>query len=71
VLGFLDPSQVDRPLLVLDTQVTGAAGGTTTIGAAALLDIGEPSDLIIDVISSSKNRLHFDNFLIRHPFNAA
>lgn len=59
---------MDRPVLELNTQ---SSGGNNTVGDVATLDIGESSDLVIDVLSFSKNRLHFDNFLIRHPFNSA
>lgn len=55
-------------MLELNTQ---SSGGNNTVGDVATLDIGESSDLVIDVLSFSKNRLHFDNFLIRHPFNSA
>lgn len=68
VLGFFDPSQIDRMQLLLELQTTG---GQTTIGAASNLDIGEQSPLVVDVLASTKNRLHFDNHLVRHPFNAA
>jgi hypothetical protein len=71
VLGFLDPSQVDRPVLELNTQSSGPSNALNTIGDVSTLDIGESSDLVIDVLSFSKNRLHYDNFLIRHPFNSA
>ena len=65
VLGFIDPSQTDRPQLILSLQTSGPTLNYATIDAAATADIGINSALVVDVLAFTKNRLHFDNFLIR------
>jgi len=67
VLGFVDPSQMERPVLTL--EFSGTAAAYATINAAATALLGANSDLDVTVLAATKNQLNFDNHQVRHPFN--
>lgn len=71
VLGYMDFSGLDKPVLSLTTRTNSTY---TTVGALANLDIGTTSttslsDLQIDVIAKTVNQINFANGQMKHLIN--
>lgn len=65
-LGFIDFSQLDNPVLRLTFNTDS---GHATINAAATADIGQNSDLDIQVVADTFNQLNFAKSVTGRPYN--
>lgn len=72
VLGYMDFSGLDKPVLILTTRnvaTTGTYDGSPTIGKASVIDIGVSGDMYIDVIAHTVNQINFASGQMKHLIN--